>query len=76
MRFSVLSFVPLLAAVTQLPVEAAVIPKSSSSSSLIPQARQVSTGTKVVLSNDDGWAVANVRAFFQTLVDSGFDVSL
>ena len=75
MRFSVLSFVPLLAAVSQFPVDAAIIPRTSSGSSSSPQARQVSTGTKVVMSNDDGWAVANVRALFRSLTDSGFDVS-
>lgn len=32
------------------------------------------TATKVLLTNDDGWAVANVRALFQDLVDADFDV--
>ena len=39
----------------------------------VPAARQT-TGTKVVLTNDDGWAVANVRALFQALVNAGYNV--
>ena len=74
MRFSVLSFVPLLAAVSQFPVDAAIIPRTSSGSSSSPQARQVSTGTKVVMSNDDGWAVAQIRAQFDALNAAGFNV--
>ena len=31
--------------------------------------------TKVVLTNDDGWAVANIRAKYNALVNAGFDVS-
>lgn len=30
---------------------------------------------KIVHTNDDGWAVANVRAQFSALVDAGFNVS-
>ena len=30
---------------------------------------------KIVLTNDDGWAVAQIRAQYDALVASGFDVS-
>lgn len=30
--------------------------------------------TKIILTNDDGWAVANIRALNQALIDGGFDV--
>ena len=33
------------------------------------------SATNIVVTNDDGWAVANVRAQFSALTDAGFNVS-
>ncbi|CAK5283298.1 unnamed protein product [Mycena citricolor] len=35
-----------------------------------------STKTKIVLTNDDGWAVANIRAQYDALTTAGYDVIL
>jgi 5'-nucleotidase len=32
-------------------------------------------GVRVVLTNDDGWAVAQIRAQYEALTASGYDVS-
>ncbi|KAL5480414.1 hypothetical protein ACEPAI_1684 [Sanghuangporus weigelae] len=40
------------------------------------QVRAQPTGTKVVLSNDDGWATANIRALYTALTDEGYNVVL
>jgi hypothetical protein len=34
------------------------------------------TGLKVVLGNDDGWATSNIRAFYNSLNQAGYNVSL
>jgi hypothetical protein len=33
-------------------------------------------GTTVLIGNDDGWAEGNVRAFYSTVKESGWNVSL
>ena len=33
-----------------------------------------STAQKILLTNDDGWAVAQIRAQFDAIEDAGFDV--
>lgn len=35
---------------------------------------QISQAQKIVLTNDDGWAVAQIRAEFTALVNDGYDV--
>ncbi|KAL5501041.1 hypothetical protein ACEPAH_9428 [Sanghuangporus vaninii] len=42
----------------------------------VTHVRAQATGTKVVLSNDDGWATANIRALYAALSDEGYDVVL
>jgi 5'-nucleotidase len=37
-------------------------------------ATTVPAQVKVVMSNDDGWAVANIRAQFEAFEDAGFNV--
>lgn len=32
--------------------------------------------TKILVTNDDGWAVANIRAQYNSLKSAGFNVSL
>lgn len=34
----------------------------------------VVTCQKIVLTNDDGWAVAQIRAEYEALADAGYDV--
>jgi hypothetical protein len=34
------------------------------------------TGLKVVLGNDDGWATSNIRSFYNSLNQAGYQVSL
>lgn len=41
---------------------------------LLCAALQVGRAQKIVLTNDDGWAVAQIRAEFTALVNNGFDV--
>lgn len=38
-------------------------------------AAQPTFSTKILVTNDDGWAVAQVRAQYDALVAAGFDVS-
>nr|GAT50958.1 predicted protein [Mycena chlorophos] len=38
--------------------------------------RQAPAANKIVLANDDGWAVANIRAQFDALTEAGYDVVL
>ena len=33
-------------------------------------------GQKIVLTNDDGWAVAQIRAQFDSLEDAGYNVDI
>lgn len=35
---------------------------------------QAQTGAQVVMSNDDGWATANIRALYATLSEEGYNV--
>lgn len=43
---------------------------------LVVFAAYVNGQTKILVSNDDGWAVANVRAFFNALDEQGYNVSV
>lgn len=36
----------------------------------------VASAQKILLTNDDGWAVAQIRAQFSALENAGYDVSL
>lgn len=36
----------------------------------------VRRGTKIVLTNDDGWAVAQIRAQNDALIAAGYDVNI
>lgn len=40
------------------------------------QSSVASAKTTIVLTNDDGWAVANIRAQFDALTNAGFNVSV
>ncbi|KAL5514052.1 hypothetical protein ACEPAG_2813 [Sanghuangporus baumii] len=42
----------------------------------VTHVRAQPAGTKVVLSNDDGWATANIRALYAALTDEGYNVVL
>ena len=34
------------------------------------------TGPRIIVTNDDGWATANIRALFFSLVEENYNVSL
>ena len=41
---------------------------------LVVSAAVVNGQTKILMSNDDGWAVANIRAFYTALTAQGYNV--
>ncbi|KAH8835082.1 5'/3'-nucleotidase sure family protein [Flagelloscypha sp. PMI_526] len=51
---------------------ASTLSAASASAVLLPN-RRAGAATKVLIGNDDGWAEGNVRAFYSTLKEGGWD---